>query len=113
MVILLLSTLNTLNMNIGTSIKSIRKYKNINQGDLADRILISQTALSQIENGTSNPSPKTIKKICEVLDIPEPVLYILGIDSSDVPENRKEMYNILFPSVQKIVFEILGADVNK
>ena len=101
----------TLSMNIGSAIKLIRKSKNLNQGELANLLAISQTALSQIESGISTPSPRTVKKLCETLDIPEPVIYILGIDTTDVPENRKDMYNILFPSAQKIILDILGADI--
>ena len=95
-------------MQIGLAIKAVRKRLNISQSELAERIEISNTSLSQIENGMSNPSPKTIKKICLVLEIPEPLLYILGIENADVPENKKEIYKLLFPSVHKLALDILS-----
>ena len=97
-------------MHIGLAIRSVRKKLGLSQSELADRIEISNTALSQIENGGSYPSPKTIKKICQVLQIPEPLLYILGIENDDVPDNKKEIYKLLFPSVYKLALDILGTE---
>jgi transcriptional regulator with XRE-family HTH domain len=51
-------------MNIGIAIRSIRKQLDITQYELADRCNISQTSLSQIENGVKRPSARTIKKGC-------------------------------------------------
>jgi len=44
------------------------------------------------------------------VQIPEPLLYILGIEYNDVPENKKEIYKLLFPSVHKLAFDILSLE---
>lgn len=90
-------------MNIGKGIKEIRKQKGLNQFALANACKLSQTSLSQIENGIKRPNPKTLKKICGVLDISEVLLYILGTEEKDVPKEKKQIYKMLFPTVKDLV----------
>lgn len=52
-------------------IKEIREKHGISQNQLAKQTGISQSALSDIENGmTKNPRIDTLLKICEVLKVP-------------------------------------------
>jgi transcriptional regulator with XRE-family HTH domain len=97
-------------MNIGIAVKSVRKQLDITQYELAERCNLSQTSLSQIENGIKRPSPKTIKKICEVLEIPESVIYILGMQETDVPQNKKSVYDLIFPSIKNLALQIVGSE---
>lgn len=76
-------------MNIGETIKSIRKRKGLSQQELATLSGISQTYLSQIEKSErQSPTIDVLQKISEALDLPYPVLEFLTIDLSKV-ENRK------------------------
>lgn len=95
-------------MNIGYAIKSIRRQLGITQYDLADKCGISQTSLSQIENGIKRPSNRTIKKICQVLDLPESVIYIIGMQDTDVPVSRKDVYDMIFPSIRNLALQIVS-----
>lgn len=97
-------------MNIGAAIRSIRRQEGITQYELAEKCNISQTSLSQIENGIKRPSNRTIKKVCEVLEVPESVLYILGMQESDVPDSRKNVYEMLFPSIRSMALQIVSAE---
>ncbi|HEY1030198.1 MAG TPA: helix-turn-helix transcriptional regulator [Flavipsychrobacter sp.] len=97
-------------MNIGTAIRSIRRQLDITQYQLADRCSISQTSLSQIENGVKRPSTRTIKKICEVLEVPESIIYILGMQDTDVPDSRRNVYEMLFPSIRNLALQIVSAE---
>ena len=54
-------------MNIGSQIKAIRKAKNVSQKDLAKKIGISNTYLSDIENSRCFPSIKTLYRISKGL----------------------------------------------
>ncbi len=54
-------------MNLET-LKVIRKGKQIRQTDLADSIGITQTYISQIENGKRNPSFELVVDWCAALD---------------------------------------------
>lgn len=95
-------------MNVGKAIKTIRKQLEVSQSELSERCGVSQTSLSQIESGVKHPSPKTIKLICEALGIPEPLIYIVGIDDADVPKDRKEVYEKLFPKIKELTLSVLG-----
>jgi transcriptional regulator with XRE-family HTH domain len=95
-------------MNIGYAIKSIRRQLDITQYDLAEKCGISQTSLSQIENCIKRPSNRTIKKICEVLEIPESVIYIIGMQDTDVPSSRKDVYDMIFPSIRNLALQIVS-----
>ncbi len=95
-------------MNLGYAIRSVRKQMGITQYELADKCSISQTSLSQIENGIKRPSNRTIKRVCEVLDVPESVIYILGMQETDVPVSKKGVYDMLFPSIRNLALQIVG-----
>jgi XRE family transcriptional regulator, regulator of sulfur utilization len=82
-------------MKIGPTIKELRIQKEIKQGDLANSIGISQTSLSLIESGVKQPSQDTLRKVCELFEIPQPFIYYLALEESDIPENKKELYKTL------------------
>jgi DNA-binding XRE family transcriptional regulator len=56
-------------------IRAWREYKNMRINELAKRIGISGSYLSQIENGKRNPTIETLKAIARALDI-EPEMLI-------------------------------------
>ena len=97
-------------MNIGIAIKSIRKKLSITQYELADKCNISQTSLSQIETGVKRPSQKTITKMCTVLDIPESIIYIVAMQASDVPESKKSVYELVYPSIRNLALQMVNSE---
>ena len=54
---------------IGENIKRIRKEKHITQRALGDIVGVSNTYLSDMEVGRTNPSIKTLKKIAKGLEV--------------------------------------------
>ena len=54
---------------LGDRIKEVRKLRNMSQEDFAQKLGLSQPAVSQFEKGTRQPTPKTIDKICQVLKV--------------------------------------------
>lgn len=93
-------------MNLGFSIKAIRKELDITQKMLSKKTGISQTSLSKIESGTT-PTENNLKKIAKALNVPTSVLYILAMESSDVPKERLEKYNLLFPIIKNLAMQIV------
>lgn len=66
---------------LGDTIEKYRKIRGLTQKELADKVLISRSFISQIESGISNPSDETLQKIAEVLgvsvtDLTNPVSYL-------------------------------------
>jgi XRE family transcriptional regulator, regulator of sulfur utilization len=100
-------------MNIGIAIKSVRTQLGFSQEELSLKTGLSQTSISQIETGAKSPSKKSISKICKTLEVPEAVLYIIGIDNSDIPASRKEMFKELYPQIKELAIQIIGKRKSK
>ncbi len=93
-------------MNVGFAIKTLRKEKEMSQGDLSSKVGISQASISQIELGTKSPTPTNLKKICKALGISEPLLYLLATEASDIPKGNKEKYDMLFPAIEGLIKQL-------
>jgi transcriptional regulator with XRE-family HTH domain len=97
-------------MDLGYAIKLVRKELDLTQAELSEKAGISQTALSQIENGGKRPSQKTIEKICRATEVPESLLYILGMRETEVPESKQHIYKLVFPAIQSLAMQIVAAE---
>lgn len=100
-------------MNVGAAIQKIRKRLNLSQKELAEKSVISQTSLSQIESGIKKPSKRTILKLCKVLDIPEAVIYLLAMEATDIAENKRNMYALIQPSIVSLSLELVSSDARE
>lgn len=78
----------------GRLIQHYRTLKGLNQLELADKIGMSQTAISQFEKDQRRPTPNVLKKIAQALDISENQL-----SDSDFGELNKEA---LFRNVNQL-----------
>lgn len=50
-------------MAFGKNLKELRESENLTQGELAEKIGVSQVAISQFERGETNPKLTTLKLI--------------------------------------------------
>jgi transcriptional regulator with XRE-family HTH domain len=96
-------------MDIGTAIKTLRILLGVKQTDLSILVGISQTSISQIENGYKKPKSSTIRKICTALEVPEVVIYVLGMQGEDVPESKKAVFEHLWPTMQELILQLVPA----
>jgi transcriptional regulator with XRE-family HTH domain len=94
-------------MDLGNTIKSIRKQKGIKQNSFAELCDISQTYLSQIENNQKEPNISILKTICLNLNVSLPILFFLSLDESDIPDKKKQAYAIIGPTVKTLLNELL------
>ena len=95
-------------MNLGNAIKQVRQYFEISQVELSDRTGLSQTSISQIESGAKNPSRTTLKKICDAFEIPEAILYVMGMEDVDLPASRKQAFIDLYPAMKDFAIQMMG-----
>lgn len=95
-------------MNIGKAIRTLRKNEMINQEKFATSLGITQSYLSLIEKGHKNPSLEVLQKIAETLKTPLPVLFWFGIEKEDVSEEKQYAYQILKPSIDKLINEVFN-----
>lgn len=94
-------------MNIGIAIKKIRTGKALTQGDLSKLTVISQTSISQIEKGIKRPSQRNLQKICRALDVPETIVYFYGLEESDIPPAKKNVYSFVYPAVEEMIKKLI------
>ena len=99
-------------MNIGAAIKTIRKKLDFTQSQLAGACKISQATLSQIESGRKRPNEQTMKRICDCLEIPEAILYIIAMEERDVPASKKGVYQLIHPSMISLSLEVINSNLN-
>lgn len=92
-------------MDLGKAIKVLRKKQGLTQQELATACKLTQATLSQIENG-KRPGSSTLKKISKALDVPESLIYVIGIEKGDVPVKKQALYDQLFPVIENLVTQL-------
>ncbi len=86
-------------MNIGPIIKKLRKKLKLSQLEFAELIEISQTYLSQLENGKAVPAIKVLDRISYELKIPVAVIMFQALDRESVTYDKRELYDQLKPTI--------------
>lgn len=77
-------------INLGKNIMSIRKKHGISLRDLADKVGISASMLSQVERDLANPSISTMKMIADALDEPLYNFFLPRSNQENVLISRSE-----------------------
>lgn len=63
-------------MKLGDRLQEIRDDQGLSQLELATRVKTSQSTISQLEQGTRNPSYQMLRRLAEALNVS--VSYLLG-----------------------------------
>lgn len=92
--------------NLGKFIQSKRKAKGISQKEMADKLYVTESAVSKWERGISYPDISMIQGICEVLEITE---HELLTASDDYRRREIEKHAKSFIKTTKIYSYILYA----
>lgn len=56
-------------ISLGLKIKQARVGKGLNQDELAEKLGVSQAAISLFEKDQRQPTPKMLDQICEILNV--------------------------------------------
>lgn len=80
---------------LGDKIRNARKAAGLTQRQLADKIKVSNTSVSNWEKGVSNPDPDTIQNLCWALEV-QPN-YFFDADSRSFPPNA-----LPFPETERL-----------
>lgn len=90
-------------MDIGNTIRELRRKKGLKQGELADKSDISQAYLSKIENNSKEPTITSLKAIALSLEVPLPILFFHSLTPEDIDPDKREAFKILLPSIKGMV----------
>jgi len=92
-------------MDLGKTIKKIRKTKGLKQKDFARLCEITPSYLSQIENNLKEPNLSILKVLSDKLAIPLPILFFLALDDDDIVPEKKIAFKMINPAVKSMVNE--------
>ena len=95
-------------MNIGAALLKARKDKGLRQNEVFQKTKITQTYLSQIENGKKIPSVDIITKLADVYQIPFPIMMWGTLTEKDVRKAKLDIYRKLKPTVDNLINDIFG-----
>lgn len=98
---------------IGRKIRQARKKVGLKQWELAKKIGVSESRISQYENGTQNPRVDTLQKIAEGLGItPVDIIGMEWFDMQLGPEKLEELREASKDSSIDSYLKSLGFTVN-
>ena len=83
--------------------RQLRKERNLSQANLAERLGVSQTAVSQWETDKNYPDINTIKQLADIYSVTTD--YLLGVDSSRL---KKDNEIVVYTRVPAGVAQNLG-----
>jgi transcriptional regulator with XRE-family HTH domain len=95
-------------MDLGSTIKNLRKQRKQTQDEFATRCGITQTYLSQIENNLKEPNMSVLDEISKQLKIPLPLLFFFSMTDSDIPENKRKDFMTLAPALKSFINELFS-----
>ena len=94
--------------SIGNVLKLIRAHRAISQGEMAERLGITQNFLSHVEHGKQSVSTTKIDDFAQKLGISKEILLIAGCD---VPSEMTGSDKQLFFALQKSSLPIILPDL--
>lgn len=92
-------------MQIGKSIKSLRRKQGMSQKKLAHLAKISQTQLSKIEKDINYPKQATFLALAKALNIKPFIIIVNAVDINDAPQKAQPAFNEFW---QPIKLQILN-----
>ncbi|MEW5817724.1 MAG: helix-turn-helix domain-containing protein, partial [Spirochaetota bacterium] len=96
---------------IGKRIKALRSEINMSLRDLAKKVDLTASFLSQIERDMAEPSLKSLRRIADALGVP--ILYFLADEMPAQPLVRKKNRRRLQLPNAQVTYELLTPDVNR
>lgn len=98
-------------INIGAKVQEFRKARGMSLRELAAKVSLSPSMLSQVENNSVNPSINTLKNIAEALQVP---LFKFFKDEplKDKLIVRKGQYKIIGKEGEEVLYKLLTPDVS-
>lgn len=100
---------------IGERIKLYREDRNFSQKEFAEKIGVSNSRVSNWEQGINRPDVDLLKTICEVLNISPSELLDVHLDTEELTEHEKQLIRNyrMKTDLQKAVNILLGLEQSK
>lgn len=96
---------------LGVKIRRKRIEKDMSLKELAEKVGLTASFLSQVERELAEPSITSLRKIAEALDVP--IFYFLLDHESHSPVVRKSQRKVLRFPQSHLTYELLSPDLNR
>ncbi len=96
---------------LGDKIRKKRSEKNLSLKELAEKISLTASFLSQIERDLAEPSISSLRKIANALEVP--IFFFLIDDQKSSPVVRRSERKTLKLPKSHLIYELLTPDVNR
>lgn len=100
------------NLELGKRITEFRKINKLTIKQLAEKIQVTSSLLSQIERGLASPSLNTLRMISAALNVPLFNFFATQINTKDLIVRADSRKKILFPAPQNLEYILLSPDLN-
>ncbi len=90
-------------MNIPSALKELRVKKGVRQYEVANKIGITQTYMSQIEKGQKVPSVEVLEKLAKYYKTPIAIMLWFSLDEKEIPKNKLAAFRELKPVVDSLI----------
>jgi len=90
-------------VNIGRSIKLVRTMAELKQGEMAERLGITQNYLSLLENNKAEPSLSLLRRISDEFNVP---INFLLLESSVEFESSDPEEDVLFRQLHEMILKL-------
>jgi transcriptional regulator with XRE-family HTH domain len=97
-------------MDIGTTIRAVRKRKNITIAQICEQTGLSQGFMSQVETNKTSPSIATLENISTALDVP--LAYLLLKKEERMKVTRKEERSLSTAGPDRLQIQHLSSTKN-
>ena len=98
---------------IGKFIQTLRKEKNLTQNELAEKLGVSNRAVSKWENGNSMPDLSLFKPLCEILGTSINELMNGERSNSIIPDTDNNIINTINIANEKHITDVVGYFIYK
>ncbi len=100
------------NQELGKKVAKFRNMKNLNIKQLAEKINVTSSLLSQIERGLANPSLNTLRMIASALDVPMFSFFIETVNNKNLIVRADYQRKLVFPSSENLEYSLLSPDLS-
>jgi transcriptional regulator with XRE-family HTH domain len=85
---------------LGTALRSLRVFHDLSQTDLADKLQISKSYLSEIESGRKEPTIALLTQYCKLFEVPVSSLLFFV---EHVENSRSSGAGVIAPKILKLL----------
>jgi XRE family transcriptional regulator, regulator of sulfur utilization len=95
-------------MNLGTTLRDLRKKKGMTQVAVAKKLKMTQAHVSKIESGESKPNTETLEKLSTLYGLTPQIVLYMSMKEGDVPKKNRKLFQQLKPIMDDMIEQLIA-----